>query len=204
MKDVTPVSGWSYRFIAGALRLGLRLMHPVVHIRGRETLPEGAAMLCCNHSAISDPIWVIVMGRFPDLPRTMAKRELIDTKVIGWIVRKLAAFPVDRGQTDIGAIKTAMHALREQKNVLIFPEGTRVRKGKVSQPHSGAILLATRMKVPVVPIYLSTKKRFLQPVTLIYGEPYLPQYAGAKPTPEELESLTAELMQKCYALGERQ
>lgn len=198
-----PVEGWSYRFICAFLRCCLRFMHPIVHIRGRENLPKGAAMLCCNHSAFSDPIWVIVFGKCQRLPRSMAKMELLEKPLLGCLYKKLGAFPVDRGHADIGAIKTAMQTLKNDDKVLIFPEGTRIKKGKPSEPHSGAIMIATRMKVPVVPIYLSTKKHFWQPVKLIYGEPYLPTYEGAKPTPEELAQLTADLMQKIYALGEK-
>ncbi len=198
------VSDRWYRAICFFLRGCLRFCHPIVHIQGRESLPKGAAMLCCNHSALSDPIWVISMAKLPHLPRSMSKKELIDTPLIGKLCRKLGAFPVDRGQTDIGAIKTAMQTLKNDIPVLIFPEGTRITKDNTAEAHSGAMLLATRMKVPVVPIYLSTKKHFWQPVKLIYGEPYMPQYAGAKPTQEELEALSVELMQRIYAMGEEQ
>ena len=196
-----PVTGWKYRFICAFLRCCLRFCHPIIHIRGRENLPRGAAVLCCNHSAFSDPIWVIVFGKCPTLPRSMAKKELLEKPVLGWLYRKLGAFPVDRGHADISAIKTAMQTLKNDDTVLIFPEGTRVRKGKPSEPHSGALLIATRMKVPVVPVYLSTKKHFWQSVTLRYGEPYEPVYEGAKPTQEELDRLTAELMEKIYTMG---
>lgn len=199
-----PVTGWRYRFICAFLRCCLRFCHPIIHILGRENLPKGAAVLCCNHSAFSDPIWVIVFGKCPTLPRSMAKKELLEKPLLGWLYRKLGAFPVDRGHTDIGAIKTAMQTLKNDDKVLIFPEGTRVRRGKPSEPHSGALLIATRMKVPVIPVYLSTKKHFWQSVTLRYGEPYAPAYEGAKPTQEDLERLTAELMQKIYAMGTQQ
>ena len=196
-----PVTGWRYRFICAFLRCCLRICHPVIHICGRENLPTGAAVLCCNHSAFSDPIWVIVFGKCPSLPRSMAKKELLEKPVLGWLYRKLGAFPVDRGHADIGAIKTAMKTLKNNDKVLIFPEGTRVRKGKVSEPHSGALMIATRTKAPIVPVYLSTKKHFWQSVTLCYGKPYTPVCEDAKPTQEELERLTAELMDKIYAIG---
>ena len=199
-----PVSGWSYRFICAFLRSCLRFMHPVIRVKGRENLPQGAAMLCCNHSAFSDPIWVIVFAKCPTLPRSMAKKELLEKPFMGWLDRKLGAFPVDRGHADAGAVKTAMQTLKNDDKVLIFPEGTRIKKGKISEPHSGAMMIAARMKVPVVPIYLSTKKHFWQPVQLIYGKPYEPEYAGAKPTQEELEQRTAELMQKIYTMGEKE
>lgn len=196
------LAGWKYRLLRGFLECCLRFSHPVAHIKGRENLPDGAALLCCNHSSFSDPIWVIVMAKFDCLPRTMAKQELLKIPVLGWLCRKLGAFPVDRGNTDITAIKTAMQTLRSQNRVLIFPEGTRVKKGERSEPHTGAMLIATRMKAPVVPIYLSQEKHFWRPVTLTFGAPYYPQISGAKPTPEELQTLTDELFEKIHAMGE--
>lgn len=195
-------SNFAYRTVCFWTRVCLRICHPVLRVQGRENFPEGAAMLCCNHSAMTDPFWLIAWARLKRHPRAMAKKELYNNKLIGWACEKLGAFPVDRGGTDITAIKMAMQTLREDNKLLIFPEGTRVRKGKPSEPHSGAVLIAARTKVPIMPIYLSTKKGFLRPVKLIFGEPYYPEFVGAKPTNEELEQRTAELMQKIYALGE--
>ena len=92
----------------------------------------------------------------------MAKEALFHNKALAWLIRKLGAFPVTRGTADIQSVKTAMQVIKEGQNLLIFPEGTRVRRGKPSEPHSGALLIATRMKVPVIPVYLSTKKYFWQ------------------------------------------
>ena len=111
--------------------------------------------------------------------------------------------PEIQGENAKISLETYITDLKNGDKVLIFPEGTRIQKGKISEPHSGAVMIAARMKVPIVPVYLSTKKHFWQPVKLIYGTPYSPEYAGTKPTQEELESHTAELMQKIYAMGEQ-
>ncbi len=192
-----------YRFLCASARVVFRIMHPVIHIEGREQFPEGAALLCCNHSSFTDPIWVIAWARLKLHPRSMAKKELFNNKLMGWACDKLGAFPVDRGAPDINAIKTAMQVLKSDNKLLIFPEGTRVKKGKQVEPHSGALLIGARMKTPIIPIYLSVKRRLFSPVHLIFGEPYFPEYAGAKPTNEELELRTAELMNKIYGMGER-
>lgn len=193
---------WEYRALRAVLYGALRLVHPVVRIRGRENLPEGAAMLCCNHSSFSDPIWVIVGGNFDELPRTMAKKELSKNIPLWYLYRRLGAFAVDREGRDIAALQTAMHTLREGKKVLIFPEGTRMRPGKEVHPHSGAVMLAARQNVPLVPIYLTAKKRFWGPIDLIFGKPIIYPFAGRKATAEELDSATQELMAAIYAMGE--
>ena len=193
----------TYRILRAFLAAWLRILHPVIHVHGRENIPEGPCMLCCNHSSFSDPVWVIVYGKLSRLPRIMAKQELMKLAVLGWLYRKLGAFPVDRGATDLKAVQTTLKTLREGNRVLIFPEGTRVRKGKKVEAHSGALLMANRAKVPVVPIYVSTKKHLFSPILLRFGEPYFPEYAAAKPTPEELTLRSAELLQRIYAMGEK-
>ena len=192
----------TYRILRAFLAVWLRILHPVIHVHGRENIPEGPCMLCCNHSSFSDPVWVIVYGKLSRLPRIMAKQELMKLPVLGWLYRKLGAFLVDRGATDLKAVQTTLKTLREGNRVLIFPEGTRVRKGKKVEAHSGALLMANRAKVPVVPIYVSTKKYLFSPILLRFGEPYFPEYAAAKATPEELKLRSAELLEKIYAMGD--
>lgn len=192
----------TYRILRAFLAAWLRILHPVIHVHGRENIPEGPCMLCCNHSSFSDPVWVIVYGKLSRLPRIMAKQELMKLPVLGWLYRKLGAFPVDRGATDLKAVQTTLKTLREGNRVLIFPEGTRVRKGKRVEAHSGALLMANRAKVPVVPIYVSTKKHPFSRINLSFGEAYFPEYAAAKATPEELTLRSAELLEKIYAMGD--
>ena len=96
---------------------------------------------------------------------------------------------------------TALGVLREGDKLLIFPEGTRVREGDVSHPHVGAVTFACRTDAPIVPVFLTRKKRFWAPLTLVFGEAYHPQFEGRRPSSDELEHLTQEMMDKCYALG---
>lgn len=194
------VSAKTYRFVRLGLSFIMRLAHPVVRVRGRENLPEGPAVLCCNHSSFSDPIWVQVAAKLKRLPRTMAKKELLEIPVLGWLYTKLGAFPVDRTGRDIAAVRTAMNTLREGNKVLIFPEGTRIRKGKVSEPHNGALMIAAHEHVPVVPIYLTAHKHFFGRIDVVFGEAY--KLACEKPKAEELTEMTQSLMKRIYAMGE--
>lgn len=192
----------TYRVLRAFLNLWLRLLHPVAYIRGRENIPEGSVILCCNHSSFSDPIWVVVMAKLPQLPRIMAKKELLNIPLLGWLYRKLGAFPVDRDKADINAIKTAIKALRDGNKLLIFPEGTRIRRGKVSEAHEGAAMIALRTQTPLLPVYLSTEKHLFRPVELIFGEPYFPKCAEKKPSAEELKEISVDLLMRIYRLGE--
>lgn len=180
----------------------LRIAHPVWRITGKENVPPDPYILVANHSSATDPVY-IVLGHHPKvLYRIMAKRELIDTPVLGKLLLKLGVYPVDRDGTDAGAVMMAMKTLRAGQSLMLFPEGTRVRVGEKSDPKGGAVLLATRCNVPIVPVYVSREKRLFRPIRLVYGTPYHPQTSGKRLSAEEQERLTAEMMAKCYALGE--
>ena len=192
----------TFRFLRVFVLIALHIAHPVIRVRGRENIPEGPVVLCCNHSSFSDPIFVIVSGNLPVLPRTMAKKSLLGIPVLGWLYRKLGAFPVDRDGADIAAIKTAIQTLRDGKKLLIFPEGTRIRKGKKSEAHKGTMMIATRTQTPVLPVYLTAKKKIFRRIDLVFGKPYLPETAGRKATEQELNALSEELLKNIYRLGE--
>ena len=117
----------TYRTLRGIAVAFVHLFHPSIHVEGKENIPEGPVVICCNHSAASDPIYLLGKARLPEIVPIMAKQELMKIPVLGWLYQKLGAIPLDRSGSDLVAIKTAMKALREGKKLLIFPEGTRVR-----------------------------------------------------------------------------
>ena len=192
----------TYRFIRNIAYAILRVAHPVVRIRGRENVPDGALIIAANHSGFTDPVWVQIGVRPNRRPLTMAKKELFENRLLGTFYYKLGGFPVDREGSDIQAIKTSLQCLREDNKLLIFPEGTRIRHGERRPAHNGVAMLACRAKVDILPVYLTMKKRFLCPIYILIGKPYTPQIAGTKPTNEELDHLTKEMMDKIYQMGD--
>ena len=200
---MTCFSEKTYHFLQHFVGFFMRFLHPVVHVQGRENIPEGKVVVACNHSSISDPVWLHVTMKCRRIPMTMAKKELMDTPVIGKVCEKLGAFPVDRSKADLQAVKTALHCLKDDNKLIIFPEGTRVRRGNVSQPHNGTMLIACRGQAQILPVYITNKKIPFCPLNIIYGKPYTPEIAGKRPTQEELDSLTADLMKNIYKMGEK-
>ena len=134
--------------------------------------------------------------------RAMAKIEIIRWPVVGPVLEKCGVFGVDRGNTDLKAARMAMKSLKEGSKLLMFPEGTRVKEQGAEEAKGGAILFATRTGAPIVPVYCGGKKKLFKRSTVIFGEPYHPQFAGRRPTPEEIRMLSDELLEKIYALKE--
>ena len=172
-------------------------------IQGVENLPtDRPVVLCVNHTNAVDPV-VLAFA----LPRTyrlriMAKKQLFSIPGLNWLIRKLGAFPVDRGNNDIGAVKNSIGALREGYSLMIFPEGTRVKEGETVEPKSGAAMIAIRSGVEMVPVYISANKRLFRKTRIIIGAPYAPVYTGRKGTAEEYQQNIDEVMRRVYAMGE--
>ena len=175
------------------------LFHPWRAV-GLANLPEGGVLLCGNHTCMSDPLFVVLAMGSRRQCRVMAKAELLKIPFLGWLLRNVGVIGVDRGKADVGAIKAAMKALKGGERLLMFPEGTRVEEGQEGAAHTGAAMLATRTGVPIVPVYIPRKKRWFRRTTIVFGQPYLPEFAGSRPTPQDYERISVDLMARIYAL----
>ncbi len=145
-----------------------------IKVVGRENVPEGAAVMCANHSAMLDPIFMCAACGIRENWLFMAKAELLKVPVLGWLLKKIGVIPVNRGATDISTIRDAIDALKGGKKVMIFPQGTRVREGEDDvAAKTGAAMIASRAKAPLVPVYISTNKKLFGKVIISFGTPIL-------------------------------
>jgi 1-acyl-sn-glycerol-3-phosphate acyltransferase len=144
---------------------------------GVENLPEnGGFVLAANHISNFDP-WPLGMPLWPHrYLRFMAKSELFWWP-LGPIIRSGGVFSVRRGERDIEAMRTAIDLVREGHAVVMFPHGTRQRKGLVKkhQPkaHTGAARIAQGANAPLVPAAIAGTDRLsrLGPLRVRYGAP---------------------------------
>jgi 1-acyl-sn-glycerol-3-phosphate acyltransferase len=143
---------------------------------GLEHIPEGGFVLAANHTSNLDP-WALGLPLFPKRQlRFMAKSELFNP-ILGPILNAGGAFPVRRGEGDLEAIRTAVELVRAGEVVVMFPEGTRRRKGlrKKFKPraHTGAARIAIWAKAPLIPAAIigTDRLRRLGPWLVRYGAP---------------------------------
>ncbi len=189
-----------YRFILAVVNV---LLFPLYRIRviGRENIQDGAALICSNHTGYTDPIFIAHAYRKRHQIHFMAKAELMHIPLLGGLLRRLGTFGVDRGHSDITAIKTALQYLKSGEKVAMFPQGTRVDEGDASAAKTGAILLASRAKVPIVPVYMPGHKHVFSRVQVVIGEPYMLNLE--KNDHEGKAAAAEELMEKINGLKEK-
>ena len=147
-----------------------------LRVRGLENVPDGGIVLAANHTSNFDP-WPLGIPFLPDRQlRFMAKAELFNP-VLAPILRAGGAFKVRRGEGDVEAMRTAVDLVREGEIVVMFPEGTRQRKGLVkrhqARPHTGAARIALAAGAPLVPAAIGGTDRLLRlgPLRVAYGPP---------------------------------
>ncbi len=124
---------------------------------GRQHIPDGGVLLAANHRSFLDPFVIGCCVRRPIY--FMAKRELFQKRWMGWFLNCMGAFPVRRGESDEESMKTARILLERGEAVVIFPEGTRIRRGSLAKPKRGVGRLALESGVPVVPIAIKGSER---------------------------------------------
>jgi 1-acyl-sn-glycerol-3-phosphate acyltransferase len=133
------------------------ILTPLIHAyfslekTGHRNIPrKGPVILAANHRSFLDPFIVGMCIRRPVY--FVAKKELFDKRWQGWVLNALGAFPIKRGESDEESMATAKAVLDRGDALVIFPEGTRHRKGPLGRPKRGVGRLALETGAPVVPI----------------------------------------------------
>jgi 1-acyl-sn-glycerol-3-phosphate acyltransferase len=146
------------RGVNRALYVVVRIfMQPFFHVyfRMRRTgmahIPKtGPVIFAANHRSFLDPFVIGMLTRRPVY--YVAKRELFENPVQAWLLNRLGAFPVERGEGDEQSMSTARAILARGDCVVIFPEGTRIRQGPLRSPKRGVGRLALETGAPIVPV----------------------------------------------------
>lgn len=138
--------------------------------RGTEHFPaDQNCIILGNHISAWDPLTVAVFYKVSEI-HFMAKDTLFRNRFLAALLTRLHAIPVRRGETDMGAMRSAMQVLRDGQVLGIFPEGTRQHAGHVQSIETGVAVMALKSKVPIVPVLVSGRYRLFGRVRLVVGE----------------------------------
>jgi len=120
-------------------------------VYGIENVPtSGGALLVANHQSYIDPVVVAVRLRRP--VSYLAQSGLFKNPFLGWLIRSLHAFPIERGKGDVGAVRESIRRLDEGHILNMYPEGTRTSDGEIGQIQKGIALILRKTTVPVIPV----------------------------------------------------
>jgi 1-acyl-sn-glycerol-3-phosphate acyltransferase len=203
--------GRSIRFVSPVYLLAAAISWPFVKVgfrlraRGTDNLPQGGFVLAANHTSNFDP-WALGIPLFPRRQlRFMAKSELFNP-ILKPILVGGGAFPVRRGDADVDAIHRAVELVEDGQIVVMFPEGTRRKKGLrkkyEARAHTGTARIALAANMPLVPAAIKGTDRLIRlgPLRVAYGPPIpLDDLRGREIAPAAREA-TERLMAAIHEL----
>lgn len=177
-------------------------------VKGLGNIPKGGpVILVCNHFNVTDP--PVITAISPRRIVWMAKQELFDTPVIGWLFRSIGLIPVRRFEGDLKALRKAQNVLKRRHVLGMFPEGTRSAGKGLGEGEPGTAFIAMRTGAPIVPVAIWGTETIKLPrdmfrfrgnrIHVRFGEPFrLPETKRA--TKEQIEAGTREIMEKIAEL----
>ncbi|MFH1686886.1 MAG: lysophospholipid acyltransferase family protein [bacterium] len=200
--DILFWAGWTFFRVLSRLLLRAR-------VSGTEHVPrQGPFIVACNHISYYDP--PIVGCWVPRGVYFLAKAELFRWGPIGWLLRKVHARPVRRGVIDRGALEMADQILEDGLGLVVFPEGTRARKGEFLPPKPGLGRIALKAGCPIVPAYIRGSDRigacltFREHLRIEFGEPITSEWlASLEIGKDSYLSVSQAVMDRIRQLRER-
>ena len=144
-------------------------------------IPQGAIVIC-NHLSKVDGLLVTRFFK-KELHILIKKEAFEESKISNWFLRKCGGIPVNRGNNDLEVVKTTLRLLKNDKKVVIFPEGTRNRTGTTDmlEFHDGVAMFAVKTQKPIIPLILYTKPKRGKKNYLYVGDPFeLSEFYGTK------------------------
>lgn len=166
---------------------------------GRENLKKvrtSGCIIAPNHVSAIDPVFVVITRFWGRRMVVFAKKELFEINVLlTWFFRWMGALCVRGTREELDVIDQTVEACRNGGTLLIFPEGTREKEGKLLQPKSGLFVIAAQAAVDVVPVRIlydtpDGRMKLFCKVKVVYGEP-MPAAQFAMASRRDLKTLRA-------------
>lgn len=193
-----------YNFVklTGALPVLFWIRPKVVHC-GKKKKVRGGALIVSNHVSMTDPLTLLCMLWYR-IPRFVATKELFEGKWKKFFFTKMHCIEVDRENFSMSTFHEVSDDLAKKKTVIIFPEGQINETAESPMPFkSGAILMAHKNNVPVVPVCIVKREKWYHRQVVLLGDPIdvrgrvgaLPSLSALNALNEEIRETEAQLLQ---------
>ena len=138
-----------------------------VRVAGAERIPHGTCLFVANHTSSADA--PAVVGAIPRRIVILLKKSLFNYPIVGQAFHLAHFIPVERSKRDsaIESVEKAIEAMRAGQSFLIYPEGTRSPDGRLQDFKKGAVVMAIKAGVPIVPIVCSGAHRVMEKRSLV-------------------------------------
>ena len=161
----------------------LPIVWPLLHILwrievvGKENIPRGRAhVIASNHLSDLDPVYILEAVFSWKRYTILAKQELFKNPLAGWFLRCMGAVSIERGKGDTTTVEKLTNECKNGTGIMIFPEGTRTKTGKLGVIKSGAFVIAAAAGADMLPVRIiyGTKEGRLHlfcKLRIVFGEP---------------------------------
>src|SRR6201987_1864017 len=138
-----------------------------VRIAGTERIPPGTCLFIANHTSSADA--PAVVGAIPRRIAILLKKSLFAYPIVGQAFTLAHFIPVERGnhESAIASLEKATEAMREGQSFLIYPEGTRSPDGRLQEFKRGAVVMAIKAGMPIVPMVCAGAQKVMEKGSLV-------------------------------------
>ncbi len=157
-------------------------------------LIRGGAVLISNHTGFLDPVYLMT-GILYRRHRYVCIKDFFDRPVVGFFFKLFQCIPIDREHFSTESFRTIVDRLEQGQLVVMFPEGRiNFETNDTAAFKSGMVLMAIRAKVPIVPVYVEKRTKWIHRVRMAIGKPVdVPALYAEKPTFSRIEEIAALL-----------
>lgn len=162
-KDPDPVYWAGIKGVTFFVRaVGVR-----VRVKGLEHIPQGACLFTANHTSSADA--PAIVGAIPRRVVILLKQSLFKWPIVGQAFQAVRFIPVSRGAREAGiaSVEKAAEAMKAGQSFLIYPEGTRSPDGRLQEFKKGAVVMAIKAAVPIVPMVCTGAHHIMEKHSLV-------------------------------------
>ena len=198
---------FDYWLVTNAVKLGTSIVCRIDAPDLQMVPKSGPLILYSNHTGqIEVPLLYAHLQPRPT--KGIAKVETWDNWFLNWVFNLWDAIPINRGEADMTAVRLSLDSLKNNQILVIAPEGTRNKSGKLIKAQPGIITLALRSGAPLLPIvhwggenFLSNLKRLKRTNFHIrVGQLFNLNPGGERVTKEIRQQMVDEIMYRLSAL----